>query len=131
LTLTQKETSLLTDLKKAEELCIEKYQKYSNEACDPELKNLFSSLKGVEQQQPPANAKAAYGMGNADPNKVKDSYLCSDQLSTEKHVSALYDTCIFEFKDVNARNALNHIQKEEQEHGEKIYAYMAKNNMYS
>jgi spore coat protein CotF len=158
LNLTQKETDLLTDLKKAEQLCIEKYQRYANEACDPELKSLFTSLAGTEKQhmntitqimsgtvpsmqagqgqqqqqnQMPAQQKPAYGMGNTDQNKTQDSFLCSDQLSTEKHVSSMYDTCIFEFKDPNIRNALNHIQKEEQQHGEKIYSYMAKNSMYS
>ncbi len=54
-----------------------------------------------------------------------------DVLATEKHASHLYDTCIFEFNDENARNALNHIQKEEQEHGKMIYDYMSVNGMYS
>jgi hypothetical protein len=42
----------------------------------------------------------------------------------------LYDTCIFEFADANVRSLLNHIQKEEQEHGKMIYDYMAVNCMY-
>ena len=49
MTLTQKETSLLKDLKSQEELCIEKYTKYESEACDPALKALFSSIKSTEQ----------------------------------------------------------------------------------
>ena len=32
--------------------------------------------------------------------------------------------------DKNVRQVLNHIQKEEQEHGEKIYNYMASHGMY-
>ena len=64
-------------------------------------------------------------------DKKSDRYLCNDVLSTEKHASHLYDTCIFEFKDENARNVLNHIQKEEQEHGKMIYDYMSTNSMYS
>ena len=28
------------------------------------------------------------------------------------------------------RNALNHIQKEEQEHGKKLYDYMSQHNIY-
>ncbi|MBQ8758725.1 MAG: spore coat protein, partial [Clostridia bacterium] len=48
----------------------------------------------------------------------------------EKEVSKLYDTCIFEFNDDNARNYLNSIQKQEQNHGKMIYDYMAANNMY-
>ena len=50
---------------------------------------------------------------------------------TEKYVSNSYDTSIFEFKDTGVRDALNHIQKEEQKHGEDLYNYMAKNNMYN
>jgi len=37
---------------------------------------------------------------------------------------------VFEFSDTAVRDALNHIQKEEQEHGDKIYKYMAQNGMY-
>ena len=50
MTLTQKETTLLQDLKSQEQLCIEKYNKYSDLAHDPELKNLFSALAGNEQK---------------------------------------------------------------------------------
>ena len=49
MTLTPKENSLLSDLKSQEKLCIEKYGKYVNEACDPALKNLFSSIKTTEE----------------------------------------------------------------------------------
>ena len=50
MTLTQKESSLLSDLKSQEQLCIEKYGKYSNEARDPALKNLFSEILTNEQK---------------------------------------------------------------------------------
>ena len=56
--------------------------------------------------------------------------LCQDSLSGEKYVSSTYDAAIFEFRDTNARQILNHIQKEEQEHGEKIYNYMEQYRMY-
>ena len=39
--LNQKETSLLQDLKKQEEVCVEKYGRYSNDANDAQLKSLF------------------------------------------------------------------------------------------
>ncbi len=65
---------------------------------------------------------------NAD--KQNDCYLCTDLLSSEKHASALYDTCIFEFKDENARTLLNSIQKAEQGHGKALYDYMSVNGMY-
>ncbi len=69
--------------------------------------------------------------GSGSNASQSDCYLCTDALSTEKFVSSTYDTAIFEFKDPNMRQALNHIQKEEQEHGEKIYNYMAQNGMYN
>ena len=151
--LTQKETMLLKDLKDQEQTCVEKYNHYANEAYDGQLKGLFTQIGQTEQQhlntinqimsgtvpamqsgqnkQLQLNFTPTYTMASTDPQQKKDSYLCADLLSTEKHVSSVYDTCIFEFKDTNIRNVLNHIQKEEQEHGEQIYSYMAQNGMYN
>lgn len=150
--LTQKETTLLSDMKSHEKLCVEKYTKYASSALDPQLKELFTSISNVEQQHlntlcgiengnvPQSNSQSSqtvkttftqnYGMGDT-PDKQADCYLCSDLLADEKHVSNLYNTCIFEFKEQSVRDALNHIQKEEQEHGKAIYDYMSANNMYS
>ena len=44
ISLNQKETSLLQDLKKHEELCIKKYNGYAAQASDPQLKQLFTTL---------------------------------------------------------------------------------------
>ena len=151
MTLTQKETNLLNDLKSQEQLCIEKYTKYANEACDPTLKGLFNSIKsteeghlstitkmlGGEEVTMPAAPTAVSQKLNIAPSscpadqKQRDGFLCKDALATEKHVSALYDTSIFEFSNPTLRDTLNHIQKEEQNHGEQLYEYLAKNNMYS
>lgn len=151
MTLTQKETTLLQDLKSQEQLCVDKYAKYSSQACDGNLKNLFSQIGQTEQQHLDTINQIVVGTvpqvgggGNqANPmptdlksqcneaDKQKDKYLCSDALSTEKHVSSSYNTSIFEFRDANIRNVLNHIQKEEQEHGEQIYNYMSQNAMYN
>lgn len=60
-----------------------------------------------------------------------DKDLCTDMLMTEKYVSGAYDTYIFEFKDAQVRDVLNHIQKEEQKHGEAITAYMMSKGMYA
>lgn len=150
--LTQKETTLLSDLKSQEKLCVEKYTKYASNALDPQLKELFTSIANVEQQHlntvtsieqgsvPSTNSGSGqsvkttfnsnYGMGDT-PDKQADAYLCSDLLADEKHVSNLYNTCIFEFKDASIRDTLNHIQKEEQQHGKAIYDYMSINNMYN
>ncbi|NLM03393.1 MAG: spore coat protein, partial [Clostridiales bacterium] len=61
---------------------------------------------------------------------ASDADLCHDLLSTEKYVSGNYDTAIFEFTNTQARELLNHIQKEEQQHGERIFKYMQQNGMY-
>ena len=150
--LTQKETDLLKDLKGQEKLCVDKYTKYASQALDPQLKQLFTEISNVEQghlntitqieqgNTPNMNSGTSqkinttfseiYGLGDT-PDKQADCYLCSDLLADEKHVSHLYDTCVFEFKDPQIRDVLNHIQKEEQGHGKYIYDYMSKNNMYS
>jgi spore coat protein CotF len=150
MTLTTKETNLLKDMKGQEQLCIDKYEKYASEACAPELKTLFTSLANVERSHlntindmmagkvstPSGSSSSSSGMSAVKANyanaedKKKDAFLCSDMLSTEKHVSALYNTGVFEFSDVQARNMLNHIQTEEQQHGQKIYEFMNANGMY-
>ncbi|NFN18268.1 spore coat protein [Clostridium botulinum] len=161
--LSMKERILLQDEKSHEELCVEKYNKYSNKACDVELKNLFSTLAQKEQQHldsinqmlsgtvPNVNqGQQANQKQNSNQNQTSmqnmnntansqltqndisnDKMLCQDSLSTEKYVSSTYNTAIFEFKDKNMRQVLNHIQKEEQEHGEQIYNYMSQHGMYN
>ena len=61
----------------------------------------------------------------------QDATLCEHMLMTEKYVSDAYNTTIFEFRDPNIRQVLNHIQKEEQEHGEGIFSYMQQHGMYN
>ena len=151
MTLTQKETTLLTDLKSQEQLCIEKYNKYSEMANDPELKQLFTTLKTNEQkhldtitqmlggtevkmpgESPSAvDAKLQCKMSSCtEQEKQQDAYLCKDALSMEKHVSSVYNTGVFEFSSPVLRDTLAHIQKEEQNHGEQLYNYLSCNNMY-
>ena len=57
--------------------------------------------------------------------------MCSDLLMTEKYVSGSYNTTIFECRDTEVRDVLNHIQKEEQKHGEAIFKYMESKGIYS
>ncbi len=59
-----------------------------------------------------------------------DKYLVQDMLSTEKYVSSAYDTSVFECTQSNVRQALQHIQQEEQNHGEQLYQYMSSHGMY-
>lgn len=150
--LSQKERLLLEDQRSHEDLCVQKYQKYAGQAQDPQLKQLFTDLAqkeqehlnsinqllsgqmpnmaaGQQQQQGQQPMQGAQGQGNQTPNK-NDEILCQDMLSTEKYVSGTYDTAIFEFADTNIRNILNHIQKEEQEHGDRLFKYMQNKGMY-
>ena len=150
MTLTQKETSLLNDLKAQEQLCIEKYGKYSESAHDGALKNLFTSIReneqkhldsinqilsGTEVSMPAASPSAENAKLTCTPStcseseKQNDAYLCKDALSMEKHVSSVYNTATFEFSSPILRDTLAHIQKEEQNHGEKLYNYLSCNNM--
>ena len=72
-----------------------------------------------------------HSSGQSAQGKWTDKDLCIDLMNTEKYVSGFYDTAIFEFKDAQIRDVLNHIQKEEQKHGEALYKYMESKGMYS
>jgi spore coat protein CotF len=151
--LTQKEQTLLQDQKSHEEICVQKYQNYADQAQDPQLKQLFGDYAGQEQQhldtinqilggQVPAVGQQQGQQGQQQSNPVTnqmegamadqgDAALCNDMLMTEKFVSNTYDTAIFECASPEIRQALNHIQKEEQQHGEGIFNYMQSKGMYN
>ncbi len=148
MTLTPKETQLIRDMQSQEKLCIQKYDRYAGCACSPELKCLLQSIADTErshlqaldalsggtvQQVPPSlsanNANCAKVTYSDENCKQSDTFMCQDLLATEKHVSAAYNTAVFEFTDPAARKLLNHIQSEEQQHGEQLYAYMKANQM--
>jgi len=145
--LNPKEMNLLQDQIKHEELCIKKYAGFAAGAQDPQLKQLFEEHKQQEQQHlntlnqllcgqmPPQQADSQQSASPSaqpapQPFSQEDADMCEDLLATEKYVSGTYDTAIFEFRDAGVRQILNHIQKEEQQHGEQIYNYMAANGMY-
>ncbi|HEX2945578.1 MAG TPA: spore coat protein [Clostridia bacterium] len=77
------------------------------------------------------NASAGMSNAQAGISGSSDKDMCTDMLMTEKYVSGAYDTSIFEFQNTNVRDVLNHIQKEEQKHGEAISQYMQQNGMYN
>jgi spore coat protein CotF len=156
ISLSIKERMLLEDQKKHEIICIEKYSNYSKLAQDAQLKQIFNANAQSEQTHldsinqllsgriPQMNQQQGHGTGQAAGNQstssintvqaagisVSDDSLCRDMLMTEKYVSSTYNTSIFEFKDTRVRDVLNHIQKEEQKHGESIYKYMESKGMY-
>lgn len=151
MTLTTKESGLIKDMKDQESLCIKKYDQYAQETTSVPLKQLFTSMAQTER----AHLKTVTDMMNGSvtpaPNTIsnadneyccawqykdeternRDKFFCQDMLATEKHASSLYDTSVFEFTDPVARKVLNHIQAEEQQHGERLYAYMKANGMYN
>lgn len=155
--LTAKERTLLEDQKSHEEICVQKYTNYANMTSDAQLKEMFSNHAMTEQnhldtinqllngQVPDMNSQQAGGgtnqqqqmsggyqvQGSFNANQATDKDLCTDLLMTEKYVSGTYDTAIFEFKDPQVRDVLNHIQKEEQKHGEAIFKYMESKGMYN
>lgn len=155
ITLSQKERTLLEDQKAHEQLCIEKYTNYANKAKDSQLKDIFNANKQQEQthldtinqllngtvpqmnQQQNQNVSQSTNQGNPSNSgtqaatDLNDADMCSDILMTEKYVSGNYDTTIFECKDTEVRDVLNHIQKEEQKHGEAVFKYMQSKGMYN
>lgn len=156
LQLSQKERMLLQDQLSHEEICIQKYTAYAQQASDPQLKQMFNTyaqqernhyntinqiLQGQvpnmqqgqqqggqgQQQMQQSSPQAQFGLSQGNKS---DEALCNDMLMTEKYVSGTYDTAIFEFQDTNVRSVLNHIQKEEQGHGEGIFNYMKEKGWY-
>lgn len=92
----------------------------SNSTQNAKWQNIQSQQASIEQQS-----------SGATPIKTSDKDLCTDMLMTEKYVASAYNTSIFEFKDAQVRDVLNHIQTEEQKHGEAIFAYMQSKGMYT
>ncbi|HHY60496.1 MAG TPA: spore coat protein [Clostridia bacterium] len=151
--LTQKERMLLEDQKKHEEICIQKYQAYAAQVQDPQLKQLLNSYaeqerrhlntinqllagqvpqmnQSQQQQQPQFQNQASPGGAPFNQARQQEAALLTDLLMTEKYVSGAYDTAIFEFTCPQRRAILNHIQKEEQQHGEGLFQYMQAHGMY-
>ena len=148
--LTQKETMFLSELESQEKLCEEKYRKAAQQAHDPQLTQLFEQLAEDEKThrdtitQMKSGTAPMMGSGQgklritppqpsgcSPEQKQQDKFLCQDLLAMEKYVAGTYNTSVFEFRDTGMRDALNHIQKEEQEHGKHLYDYMEVNGMYA
>lgn len=148
--LSQKERMILEDGKHQEDICVKKYQSFANQAKDPQLKQLLNELASEEQHHyniinellqgnKPNLSHSNQAMSNAQTptttnisfSNPEDALLCGDLLATEKYVSGFYDTGVFESVNKDVREALQHIQKEEQKHGEELFNYMHANGMYN
>lgn len=149
--LKEKEISALKDLQSQEKTCIEKYQRYSKEAKDPELKNLFKLLAEKEQEHYNSleqvisgtvpqcdcndsdgknyNPTATYKTMDNSEDKKTDCFLATDCIASEKLVSGEYNTDVFVFGNSAIRKLLADIQVEEQNHAEMLWKYKTANGM--
>lgn len=149
--LTEKEKTTIKDLQTQEKACIEKYQKYENEAKDPVLKNLFNSIAKKEQKHydslsqvlngtvPDCDCnsfdgrdyapQATYKMNSDSADMKSDCFLATDCISSEKLTSSEYNCNVFNFGDSSVRKLLADIQVEEQNHAEMLYKYKVVNGM--
>ena len=149
--LTEKETSVIEDLRQQEQNCVEKYKRYAKEAKDEVLRDLFQKLEKEEtnhyeslgqvlngtvpcvdcndkdgrEYQP----KATYDSMTNSSDKQSDGFLVTDCIGTEKLVSGTYNNDVFCFGDTNIRKLLADIQIEEQNHAEMLWKYKTVNGM--
>lgn len=150
ISLTQKERMLLEDQKSHEQNCIQMYNNYANITSCPQLKQickangqveqhhldslnqlLSGTIPNMNQQSQPQNATVQpTNTSQVTGVSLTDKDICTSILMAEKYVSGAYNTTIFEFRDTNVRDLLNHIQKEEQKHGEAIFQYMESKGLY-
>ncbi|MGI6132016.1 MAG: spore coat protein [Bacillota bacterium] len=87
--------------------------------------------QGQFQRQGGEAAGLQGNVGAAGMTNQEDATILGDMLMTEKFVSGAYDTAVFESANSDVRQALQHIQKEEQQHGEGIFNYMSQHGMYN
>jgi spore coat protein CotF len=132
-------------------MCVSKYSLYANQAQCEQLKQILKANEMVERSHLDSINQLLSGtlpntsQSGQDPQQkyqefmsttqvsgtLSDKDICTDLLNTEKYVSSTYDTAIFEFQNTNVRDVLNHIQKEEQKHGEAIFQYMQSKGLYN
>lgn len=149
--LSEKEKTVIQDLQTQEKTCVEKYQRYSRQAKDKELSDLFTDLAKEEQKHydslgdvlngtvPSCDCndsqgknyqpKATYSAGDTSEDKTNDCFLATDCIGTEKLVSGEYNTDVFAFGEPDVRKLLADIQIEEQNHAEMLYKYKMANAM--
>ena len=150
--LKETERTAIENLRTQEKSCIEKYQKYAQQAIDPELKKSFlnsytkksrhitNSLTQVLDGTVPSSdcndsdgrdyePRAIYTAASQSEDKMHDAFLATDAIGTEKLVSGEYNTNVFMFGDSDLRKLMADIQVEEQNHAEMLYKYKTANGM--
>lgn len=151
MTLNQKEQAAIKDLQTQEQNCIDKYTNYASSAKDPELKELFNTLKKNEQEHYDSLGqllngqvsscdcnddqgknycpKATYSASDNSDDKNHDCFLATDSIGTEKLISGEYNSDVFVCGESDVRKLLADIQIEEQNHAEMLYKYKQANGM--
>ena len=116
MTLTKKEQGLLKDLQNEEKLCVEKYRKAAENACDAKLQHIFEKIEKAEQ----SHYDTVTGMlaGTLPAQQGQQSKGQASRQKAEKDLKS------------KARQVLAAIQQQEQEHGKQLSDYMQANNMY-
>ncbi len=147
--LSQQERKVLEDHKKHEEVCIRKYEQYSQQAGDPQLRSMFSQFaeqerqhhdsldqllqgrqptvggqSGAQHQSRPQAGPAAQNRHDGRQQRDADALMCRDAMMMETFISDSYDGGIFSTTNPVVRQTLQHIQREEQQHGEGLLNYL-------
>ncbi|MDD6339438.1 MAG: ferritin-like domain-containing protein [Butyrivibrio sp.] len=150
--LKEKERTVLQDLQTQEKSCVEKYKRYAAEACDKELRDLFTKIQEAEQKhydsitgvlngdEVPScncndcegknyNPSATYDKNEESEDKKMDCFLATDCIGSEKLVSSEYNSDVFVFGSSAIRKLLADIMIEEQNHAEMLWKYKTVNGM--
>ncbi|WP_313526176.1 ferritin-like domain-containing protein [Anaerotignum sp.] len=149
--LKEAEKQEIKKLQQQEQTCVQKYEKYSQDAKDPVLKELFLTIKKDEEKHyqtleqiltgivPSCDCNdskgknykpiATYNQLDNSEDKKSDNFLATDSIGTEKMVSSGYNSGVFAIANSDIRKVLADIQIEEQNHADMIYKYRVANGM--
>ncbi|MCW2276670.1 spore coat protein [Heliophilum fasciatum] len=83
----------------------------------------------MQQQNMASQGLLSSVAGSSSQANEDDLQLCRDMLVTEQYISSSYDSAIFQFNNPQVRQAFNHIQKEEQQHGQELLQYLQQNSI--
>ena len=150
--LNTEEKVFLKNLRTQEQMCVDKYKFYAQQAKDPQLQQLFGEIGRREERHynllsalmkgevtPAKNRrsemvkeyepKPAYTAKSKNADKQHDQFLCTDAIATEKYVAGAYNDDLFRFSMPTVRDLLNTIQTDEQNHAEMLWKYKMANGM--
>lgn len=114
----------------------ESKEKTKKDKVNPDDSKSIKSFNKIQLNMFQNKMKLKMGLETAneltpEEQKENDYLLCQDALVGEKFVSSTYNNSIFECLNSDLRKVLNHIQKDEQEHGEQITNYLLSQGLSS